>query len=316
MRKRLPSHLRGVNTADPCIEDKNPAYVLYEITEDHPELASLRTSEFCKSCQSATGRSDPGAPRSIQTADSRSTTDAKGPLPTCVMIDLQEASFEVTGNQYRASVIHGHRACVKHALASVALSDAQRLALQAVSGRIGLQGEPVSPDVIGMERDPKPLPLGPPPPIGAGELTGVRRSGEFVQAQPWLAPSLDLLIEWELRSIGRRPVRQLRVARGASLEELWKPLCTWAAPLRRDHPGRFRLARRAAEFLLGAYPWDALWAEGKSDLPAEVRVAIERHPKVILDYPIDTGCNCHACVDSREEVAAAKATFTAKYGRS
>ena len=135
---------------------------------------------------------------------------------------------------------------------------------------------PIAPDVIGMAPDPEPLPSGLPPPIGSGELPGVRRSGEFMQAQPWLNRSLEMLIEWELRSIGRRPVRQLHVARGASLEELWEPLCAWAAPLRRDRPGRFRLARRAAEFLLGTYPWDVRWAEGGSDLPAEVRGAIAR----------------------------------------
>lgn len=55
--KRLLTHLRGVNTADPCIENKNPAYVLYEITEDH---AALEDEWILSCCQSVTGRSVPG----------------------------------------------------------------------------------------------------------------------------------------------------------------------------------------------------------------------------------------------------------------
>ena len=136
-----------------------------------------------------------------------------------------------------------------------------------------------------------------------------------MQAQPWLVPSVELLVEWELRSIGRLPVRQLLVAQGASLEEVWKPLCAWAAPRRRDRQGRFRLARRAAELLLGTYPWDAEWTEGEGDLPTDVREALEREPDVILDYARDTGCHCHSCVSRRKEVAAAKERFDAKYSQ-
>ena len=38
IRKRLLTHLRGVNTSDPCIHDKDPSYVLYEVTEDYKAL--------------------------------------------------------------------------------------------------------------------------------------------------------------------------------------------------------------------------------------------------------------------------------------
>ena len=220
-----------------------------------------------------------------------------------------------TGDRYRACVITAHRTCLKNALAKCPLSEDQRRILQAVSDRIGLHGEPIQPDVIGTEPDREPLPAGPPPPIGPGKFANVRRSGEFMQAQPWLVPSVELLVEWELRSIGRLPVRQLPVAQGASLADLWKPLCAWAAPLRRDRQGRFRLARRAAEYLLGTYPWDAEWTEGEGDLPTEVREALERESNVILDYARDTGCHCHACVSRREEVAAAKESFVAKYSQ-
>ena len=217
---------------------------------------------------------------------------------------------------YRHCVISAHRTCIKNALAKYFLSEDQQGILQAVSARIGLTGEPFLADVIGKEPDREPLPAGPPPPIGPGDkFANVRRSGEFMQAQPWLVPSVELLVEWELRSIGRLPVRQLLVAQGASLEELWKPLCAWAAPLRRDRQGRFRLARRAAEFLLGTYPWDAEWTEGEGDLPTEVREALERESNVILDYARDTGCHCHSCVSRRKEVAAAKERFDAKYSQ-
>ncbi len=218
---------------------------------------------------------------------------------------------------YRHCVISAHRTCIKNALAKYFLSEDQQGILQAVSARIGLTGEPILADVIGKELDREPLPAGPPPPIGPGDLCtkNIRRSGEFMQAQPWLVPSVELLVEWELRSIGRLPVRQLLVAQGASLEEVWKPLCAWAAPLRRDRQGRFRLARRAAELLLGTYPWDAEWTEGEGDLPTDVREALEREPDVILDYARDTGCHCHSCVSRRKEVAAAKERFDAKYSQ-
>ena len=221
------------------------------------------------------------------------------------------------GGDYRVNVIWAHRLCLEKALAKHMLSEVQRGILQAVSARIGLRGAPIQPDVIGKAPDREPLPAGPPPPIGPGDksedVRRIRSSGEFMQAQPWLVPSVELLVEWELRSMGRVPVRQLPVAQGASLEELWKPLCAWAAPLRRDRPGRFRLARRAAEFLLGTYPWDAEWTEGEGDLQTEVREALERESKVILDYARDTKCHCHACVSRREEVAAAKERFVARY---
>ena len=217
---------------------------------------------------------------------------------------------------YRHCVISAHRTCIKNALAKYFLSEDQQGILQAVSARIGLTGEPFLADVIGKESDREPLPAGPPPPIGPGDkFANVRSSGEFMQAQPWLVPSVELLVEWELRSIGRLPVRQLLVAQGASLEEVWKPLCAWAAPLRRDRQGRFRLARRAAELLLGTYPWDAEWTEGEGDLPTDVREALERKPDVILDYARDTGCHCHSCVSRRKEVAAAKERFDAKYSQ-
>lgn len=220
-----------------------------------------------------------------------------------------------TGDRCRASVIRGHRKSVENALAKYSLSYAQRAILQAVSARLGLTGEPIQPDVIGMEPDDEPMPAGPPPPVGPGEFPNVRRSGEFIQAQPWLVSSVETLIEWELRSLGRPRVRQLSVAQGARLDELWEPLCAWAAPLRRDRQGRFRLARRAAEFLLGQYPWDAEWAEGAGSLPTEIREALERKWEIILDYARDTGCMCHACVSRREEVAAATKRFVAKYGQ-
>ena len=225
-------------------------------------------------------------------------------------------NYEWTGDRYRKSVITAHRTCLKNALATYALSEDQRNILQAVSDRIGLHGEPIQPDVIGTAPDRGPKPAGPPPKIGSGTFANIRRSGEFMQAQPWLVPSVELLVEWELRSIGRVPVRQLPVAQGASLEDLWKPLCAWAAPRRRDRQGRFRLARRAAEYLLGTYPWAAEWTEGEGDLPTEVRDALERESNVILDYARDTGCRCHACVDRREEVAAAKEKFAATYGQT
>lgn len=227
-------------------------------------------------------------------------------------------SYEWTGDRYRKSVITAHRTCLKNALATYALSEDQRRIMQAVSDRIGLHGEGFQPDVIGTAPDREQPPAGPPPPIGPGKLANVRRSGEFMQAQPWLVPSVELLVEWELRSIGRLPVRQLVVAQGASLEDLWKPLCAWAATpgLRRDRQGRFRLARRAAEYLLGTYPWDEEWTEGEGDLPTEVREALERESNVILDYARDTGCRCHACVSRREEVAAAKEKFAATYGHT
>ena len=220
-------------------------------------------------------------------------------------------SYEWTGDRYRKSVITAHRTCLKNALATDALSEDQRRILQAVSDRIGLHGEGFQPDVIGTAPDREPRPAGPPPQIGRGMFANIRRSGEFMQAQPWLVPSVELMVEWELRSIGRLRVRQLPVARGASLEELWKPLCAWAAPLRRDEPGQFRLARRAAEFLLGTYPWDVKWTEGEGDLPTEVREALERESNVILDYARDTGCRCHACVSRRREVAVAREQFPA-----
>ena len=222
----------------------------------------------------------------------------------------------MTGGDYRYRVIQAHRTCIKNALAKYFLSEDQQGILQAVSARIGLTGEPFLADVIGKEPDREPLPAGPPPPIGPGDkFANVRSSGEFMQAQPWLVPSVELLVEWELRSIGRLPVRQLLVAQDASLEEIWKPLCAWATPLRRDRQGRFRLARRAAELLLGTYPWDAEWTEGEGDLPTDVREALEREPDVILDYARDTGCHCHSCVSRRKEVAAAKERFDAKYSQ-
>lgn len=220
-------------------------------------------------------------------------------------------SYEWTGDRCRKSVITGHRTCLKNALATYALSEDQRRILQAVSDRIGLHGEGFQPDVIGTAPDREPRPAGLPPQIGPGTFANIRRSGEFMQAQPWLVRSVELLVEWELRSIGRLPVRQLLVAQGASLEELWKPLCAWAAPLRRDRQGWFRLARRAAEYLLGTYPWDAEWTEDEGDLPTEVREALERESNVILDYARDTGCHCGACVSRRREVAVAREQFPA-----
>ncbi len=219
---------------------------------------------------------------------------------------------------YRHCVISAHRTCIKNALAKYFLSEDQQGILQAVSARIGLTGEPILADVIGKELDREPLPAGPPPPIGPGDLCtkNIRRSGEFMQAQPWLVPSVELLVEWELRSIGRPAGRPQQVARDYPLRELWAPLCAWATRLRRDRQGRFRLARRAVEFLLGYYPWDSEWIEGgEGDLPTEIRESLEKRSTVILDYARDTKCHCHSCVSRRKEVAAAKERFDAKYSQ-
>lgn len=220
------------------------------------------------------------------------------------------------GAYYRKCVIRGHRVCVAYALAEYELSDEQREITQRMSDRLGLKGEPVQPDLIGMEADTEPLPVGPPPPIGDGSrFPSIRRSAEFLQAQPWLVPSVERLCEWELRSIGRPRVRQLKVTGRVVLSEIWEPLCAWAKPLRRDKPGQFRLARRAAEYLVGDYPWDAEWNDEASGvLPEEIREALEREAKVILDYARDTGCKCSACVSRREEVATATRRFKERYG--
>ena len=215
------------------------------------------------------------------------------------------------GANCRKRVIHGHRASVGNALAKYELSDEQREIMQLMSDRLGLKGEPIQPDLISMEKDTEPLPIGPPPPIGDRlRFPNIRKSAEFLQAQPWLVPSVERLCEWELRSTGRPRVRQLKVTERVGLSEIWEPLCAWAKPLRRDKPGRFRLARRAAEYLIGDYPWDAEWIDEASGvLPKEIRGALERTANVILDYAPDTGCNCSACVSRRKEVATATRRF-------
>ena len=214
------------------------------------------------------------------------------------------------GENCRKRVIHGHRRSVAYALAEYELSDAQREIIQRMSDRLGLKGEPIHRDLIGMGADTEPWPVGPPPPIGDGRSPSTRRSAEFLQAQPWLVPSVERLCEWELRSIGRPRVRPLKVTGRVVLSEIWDSLCAWAEPLRRDKPGRFRLARRAAEYLVGDYPWDAKWIDEASGvLPKEIREALEREAKVILDYAPDNGCKCCACVSRRKEVATATRRF-------
>lgn len=221
----------------------------------------------------------------------------------------------MTGANCRKRVIHGHRFSVAGALAEYELSDEQREIIQRMSDRLGLKGEPVQPDLIGMEADTEPLPVGPPPSVGDGRRPSTRDSAEFLQAQPWLVPSVERLCEWELRSIGRPRVRQQKVTGRVVVSEIWESLCAWARPLRRDKPGRFRLARRAVEYLVGDYPWDAKWIDEASGvLPKEIREALEREAGVILDYAPDHGCTCAACVCRREEVATATRRFKERYG--
>ena len=57
------------------------------------------------------------------------------------------------GAYCRKCVIHGHRASVGNALAKYELSDEQREIMQLMSDRLGLKGEPIQPDLIGMEKD-------------------------------------------------------------------------------------------------------------------------------------------------------------------
>ena len=220
------------------------------------------------------------------------------------------------GAYCRKHVIRGHRTSVEYALSKHELSAEQREILQRMSNRLGLTGEPIQPDLIGMEADTEPLPVGPPPAISARlQFPNTRRSAEFLQAQPWLVPSVERLCEWELRSIGRPRVRQLKITGGVGLSEIWEPLCAWAKPLRRDRPGQFRLVRRAAEYLVGDYPWDAKWIDEASGvLPDEIRAVLGREAKVLLDYAPDNGCNCHACVSRRKEVATATLLFVTCHG--
>lgn len=223
---------------------------------------------------------------------------------------------KLDGADCRKYVIRGHRTSVEHALAQYELSAEQREILQRMSNRLGRTGEPIQPDLIGMEADTEPLPVGPPPAISDRQrFPNTRRSAEFLQAQPWLVPSVELLCEWELRSIGRPRVRHLKVTGGVGLSEIWEPLCAWAKPLRRDRPGQFRLVRRAAEYLVGDYPWDAKWInEASGVLPDEIRAVLGREAKVLLDYAPDNGCNCHACVSRRKEVATATLLFVTCHG--
>ena len=221
-----------------------------------------------------------------------------------------------TGPRYRASVISAHRTCLDNSLMKELPLELREI-VQRMSDRIGVTGDPVQPDMLGLKADPDPLPEGPAPKIGPGTIfPNIRRSAEFLQAQPWLVPSVEMLCEWELRTLGRPKIKPLRVADGAALSDIWQPLCAWAAPLRRDRQGRFRLARRAAEYLLGVYPWDAGWIEGATEhLPKEIRETLERKAEVWLDYARDTGCHCRPCISRREEVAAAKKEFVANYGQ-
>lgn len=220
-----------------------------------------------------------------------------------------------TGRMYRSSVIRSHRGVVERALKIRPMYEGQREILQMVRARFGELHQPIKPDLVGLWHDEAVLPAGPGPAPGDGlMLPQVRRSGEFVQDQPWLVPSVRTLIEWELRVVGRASAPPMLESSGLELADIWESLCAWATPLRRDRPGRYRLARRGAEALFGEYPWFSEWIDAaKGELPEPVRRALEGRRDVILDYARDTNCSCGPCRSRRAEVAEATRRFEARF---
>lgn len=237
--------------------------------------------------------------------------------PPSVQFPGYRTGVRWTGSRYRSSVISSHRVVLNRVLSERPMYPEQRKILLMVSERLGPLRTPIKPDLIGMWHDEQDPPAGAGPSLGDGlMLPQIRRSGEFIQDQPWLVPSVRILIEWELRAVGRKGRPPMLEAGGLTVEGIWEALCAWASPLRRDRPGRYRLARRGAEALFGQYPWHLEWIDAaRGELPGEVRLAMESRRDVILDYARDTNCYCHACRSRREEVAAATKRFDAHYPR-
>ena len=173
--------------------------------------------------------------------------------------------------------------------------------------RLGESGR-VPDDVLGLT----PEDLGP---VGRcyREHKGLRRSVESLESQPWLPKSARELAESVLMAIGRPPVEPL-VAEAdmpESWEDSWRSLCSWAAPQRRDLPGRLRLARRAMELLTGKWPWASVWEPAcPPRTPPWVDSLLGRDSRVVLDYAPLTDCSCASCVSRRSEIAAARLRFS------
>ena len=216
------------------------------------------------------------------------------------MSERREEGKKQTGRRCRAAVVSGSRSSLRHALGEV--SGDLEAAAQALLYRLGTDGS-VDDDVLGWAPD-RPAGRVRVQTGGADQRhRGLRRSVEFLESQPWLPDSVRHLAEAVLQAIGRSPVRPLgRVAP-------WPALCAWAAPLRRDEPGRLRMARRGVELLTGTWPWGTAWVDVSQPAPAWVDAALGRDRRVMLDYAPLTKCGCDACVSRRLEVAEARQRY-------